>query len=144
MSSVDPLLKRLLDAPVGQVESTLQEILNSQVFLDIIEQNAFSGTKFVRKITITANDLPLIRAIVRFDSKVIPSNILSELLRKKDGVGTILKRNNINAERKVISLTFSDNEKATRNYQIIHDSSIWFEISEEIRLDYISACKNST
>ena len=144
MTSVDPLLKRLLDAPVGQVESTLQEILNSQVFLDIIEQNAFSGTKFVRKITITANDLPLIRAIVRFDSKVIPSNILSELLRKKDGVGTILKRNNINAERKVISLTFSDNEKATRNYQIIHDSSIWFEISEEIRLDYISACKNST
>jgi len=144
MPSVDPLLKRLLDAPVGQVESTLQEILNSQVFLDIIEQNAFSGTKFVRKITITANDLPLIRAIVRFDSKVIPSNILSELLRKKDGVGTILKRNNINAERKVISLTFSDNEKATRNYQIIHDSSIWFEISEEIRLDYISACKNST
>lgn len=144
MPSVDPLLKRLLDAPVGQVESTLQEILNSQVFLDIIEQNAFSGTKFVRKITITANDLPLIRAIVRFDSKVIPSNILSELLRKKDGVGTILKRNNINAERKVVSLTFSDNEKATRNYQIIHDSSIWFEISEEIRLDYISACKNST
>jgi len=144
MTTFDPIVQSLLDAPVGQVKDTLEEILKCPVYLDIIEQNSTSGTKFSRKITITANELPIIRAVVTFDSNVLPAPILSQLLRKKDGIGTILTRNKITADRKVTSLSQGNNGKTVkRSYEIINNGSSWFEISEEIRLDYLSSCKNS-
>ena len=141
--TLDPLLKKILDAPVGEVEKTLRDTLGCDIQLDIIEQNQISGSNFVRKITITANELPVICAIVNFDSKILPTNVISEILQKKDGIGTILTRNNIKANRKIISINYDDKlEKVTRKYQIIIDDTVWFEIIEEIRLDYITSCKN--
>ncbi len=140
----DPLLQKILDAPVGKVENTIREVLNCNVHLDIIEQNQELGSNFVRKITITAKDFPVVRATVNFDSNVFPEKILEELLRKKEGIGTILTRNNIKTERKVISFNFeNDNKKVIRKYQIVTDNTLWFEISEEIRLDLINTSKNS-
>jgi chorismate-pyruvate lyase len=140
----DPLLQKILDAPVGKVENTIKELLNCDVHLDIIEQNQESGSNFVRKITITAKDFPVVTATVNFDSEVIPVKILEELLRKKEGIGTILTRNNIQPERKVISLNFeNDNKKVIRKYQLVTEHTVWFEISEEIRLDLINTSKNS-
>ena len=141
--TLDPLLKSILDAPVGQVESTISKVLECNVYLDIIEQNQLSGTNFVRKITITVKDLPVIRAIVKFDSKIIPEQIMTELLRRKEGIGTILTRNKIKVDREVVSLDFKQNGKEViRKYRIVSNESVWFEILEEIRLDYITACKN--
>ena len=140
---LDPLFQSILDAPVGQVESTLKEIFDCNIHLNIIEQTQISGTNFVRKVTITVNEIPIILAIVNFDSKILPSNVISELLRKRDGIGTILTRNHVKAKRRIISVDYDDKlEKVTRKYQIIIDDSIWFEIIEEIRLDYITSCKN--
>ena len=139
----DLLLQKILDAPVGKVENTIREVLNCDVHLDIIEQNQESGSNFVRKIMITAKDFPVVRATVNFDSDVIPVKIVEELLRKKEGIGTILTRNNIQPERKVISLNFeNDNKKVIRKYQIVIENRVWFEISEEIRLDFINTSKN--
>jgi len=139
----DPLLKSILDASVGQVESTLSKVLECNVYLDIIEQNQLSGTNFVRKITITVKDLPVIRAVAKFDSKILPEQIMTELLRRKEGIGTILTRNKIKADREVVSLDLKRNGKEViRKYRIVSNKSVWFEILEEIRLDYITACKN--
>jgi len=141
--TLDPLLKSILDAPVGQVESTISKVLECNVYLDIIEQNQLSGTNFVRKITITVKDLPVIRAIAKFDSKIIPEQVMTELLRRKEGIGTILTRNKIKVDREVVSLDFKQNGKEViRKYRIVSNESVWFEILEEIRLDYITACKN--
>ena len=141
--ALDPLLKSILDAAVGQVESTLSKVLECNVYLDIIEQNQLSGTNFVRKITITVKDLPVIRAVAKFDSKILPEQIMTELLRRKEGIGTILTKNKIKAEREVVSLDFKQNGKEViRKYRIVSNKSVWFEILEEIRLDYITACKN--
>lgn len=141
--ALDPLLKSILDASVGQVESTLSKVLECNVYLDIIEQNQLSGTNFVRKITITVKDLPVIRAVAKFDSKILPEQIMTELLRRKEGIGTILTRNKIKAVREVVSLDFKQNGKEViRKYRIVSNKSVWFEILEEIRLDYITACKN--
>jgi len=141
--ALDPLLKSILDASVGQVESTLSKVLECNVYLDIIEQNQLSGTNFVRKITITVKDLPVIRAVAKFDSKILPEQIMTELLRRKEGIGTILTRNKIKADREVVSLDFKQNgQEVIRKYRIVSNKSIWFEILEEIRLDYITACKN--
>jgi len=141
--TLDPLLKSILDAPVGQVESTISKVLECNVYLDIIEQNQLSGTNFVRKITITVKDLPVIRAIAKFDSKIIPEQVMTELLRRKEGIGTILTRNKIKVDREVVSLDFKKNGKEViRKYRIVSNESVWFEILEEIRLDYITACKN--
>jgi chorismate-pyruvate lyase len=141
---LDPLLQSILDAPVGQVESTLKKTLECDLHLDIIEQNQISGTNFVRKVIITANELPVILAIVKFDSKILPNKITSELLQKKDGLGTILIHNNIKANRRIITIDYDEKqEKVTRKYQIVINNTAWFEIIEEIRLDYITSCKNS-
>ena len=141
--ALDPLLKSILDATVGQVESTLSKVLECNVYLDIIEQNQLSGTNFVRKITITVKDLPVIRAVAKFDSKILPEQIMTELLRRKEGIGTILTKNKIKAEREIVSLDFKQNGKEViRKYRIVSNKSVWFEILEEIRLDYITACKN--
>lgn len=142
--SYGKILQKILDAPVGKVENTVREILNCDVHLDIIEQNKELGSNFVRKIAITAKDFPIIRATVNFDYDVIPEKIIDELLRKKEGIGTILTKNNLNAERRIISLNFeNDNKKVIRKYQIIIENNIWFEITEEIQLDSIITSKNS-
>jgi len=130
------LIKRILDAPVGQVVNVLGESLNCIVALNVVEQNAITPHQFVRKITIDVNGLPVIKALVKFDSSVLPEAILDELLKKKRGVGTILNLNNIKATRNIISLNHSsDGNTISREYEIIKNRIVWFKILEEINLN---------
>jgi len=132
----DDLVKRILDAPVGQVVIVLGEALNCIVDLKVVEQNAITPHQFVRKITIDANGLPVIKALVKFDSSVLPEAILDELLKKKRGVGTILNLNNIKATRNIVSLNHSsDGNIISREYEIIKNGIVWFKILEEIYLN---------
>jgi len=132
----DDLIKRILDAPVGQVVNVLGESLNCIVALNVVEQNAITPHQFVRKITIDANGLPVIKALVKFDSSVLPEAILDELLKKKRGVGTILNLNNIKATRNIVSLNHSsDGNIISREYEIIKNGIVWFKIFEEINLN---------
>ncbi len=142
--SSENLLEKILGAPVGKVVDVLAEVLNSEIKLLTIEQNTVSPHKFERKVTITSDELPVIKAQVKFDSTVIPEFILDELLKKKQGIGSILTHNNINATRKVISLNHNPQEsKATREYEIIIDGTVWFTILEEIILENLGTSKNS-
>ena len=141
--TLDLLAKTLLDAPIGYVEQTLAEILKKPVHIDVIEQNSTSGTKYVRKAVISAAQFPIVSAVAKFDSKILPKSVMSDLLQKKEGVGNILRKNNISARRNAISINFDLNgKKITRGYEILHDDSIWFQIYEEIRLDLLSACQD--
>lgn len=142
--STENLLEKILAVPVGKVVDVLEEILNSDIKLQIIEQNTVSPHKFERKVTISSDELPVIKAHAKFDSTVLPEFILDELLKKKQGIGSILIQNNISATRKVISVNHhSDGNKATREYEIIVDGTVWFTILEEIRLENLGASKNS-
>jgi chorismate-pyruvate lyase len=142
--STENLLEKILAVPVGKVVDVLEEILNSDIKLQIIEQNTVSPHKFERKVTISSDELPVIKAHAKFDSTVLPEFILDELLKKKQGIGSILIQNNISATRKVISMNHhSDGNKATREYEIIVDGTVWFTILEEIRLENLGASKNS-
>ena len=142
--STENLLNKILDAPVGKVENVLNEVLNNNIKLQIIEQSTISPHKFERKVTISSNELPVIKAQVKFDSTILPGFIMDELLRRKEGIGTILTRNNINAKRKIISVNHNLDEKnVTRKYEIIIDKVVWFTIFEEIRLDNLGTTKNS-
>ena len=59
-------------------------------------------------------------------------------------MGNILRKNNISARRNAILINFDPNgKKITRSYEILHNDSVWFQISEEIRLDLLSACQDS-
>jgi chorismate-pyruvate lyase len=138
------LLEKILAAPVGKVVDVLAEILNSDIKLLTIEQNTVSPHKFERKVTISSDELPVIKAQVQFDSTILPKNILDELLKKKQGIGSILTQNKINAIRKVISLNHNPGQsKATREYEILVDGTVWFTILEEIRLENLGANQNS-
>ncbi len=137
-------LKDILDATVGQIVNVLSETLNCKVSLNVIEQNTTKpGTKFVRKVTVSADDLPIIRALVEFDTKDLPYSVVKELLTKKRGIGTILNTQHIKCDRNVILLDpdFRENE-IKRVYEIRHDDKVWFLISEEINLNLLSCIKN--
>jgi chorismate-pyruvate lyase len=137
------LVNKILTAPVGHVSDVLSEILNCNINLQIIEQNTISPHKFVRKVTISANGLPVIKAHVKFDSTILPKFILDELLKKKQGIGTILTQNNIHAARNVISVNHNlDESKVSREYEILSDGTVWFTILEEIRLGALGANNN--
>jgi len=137
----DSLIKEILDAPLGHVVTVLENHLNCKIKLDLIEQNTSKpGSEFERKITITANNLPLIKAVIKFDRKILPKHIVSQLLQKRNLVGTILSLNDIPNKKDIIFLV-EEEKKITRVYQIKYDQSIFFEVSEEIRLDYIDVIK---
>ena len=133
MSKTEDLLNKILDAPVGQVVTILEEFLKCNIKLKVIEQNTVSSDQFVRKVSITAQGFPVINANVKFDSTILPEFIMTDLLRKKRGIGTILNVNNIKAARKIIALN-QDEDSASREYQIIHNGIVWFTIIEEIKL----------
>jgi len=133
LNKIEDLLNKILDAPVGQVVAVLEKFLNGDIKLEVIEQNAVSSDQFVRKVSITAQGFPVINANVKFDSTVLPEFIMTDLLRKKRGIGKILNVNNIKPTRKIITIN-QDEDTASREYQIIHNGIIWFTIIEEIRL----------
>lgn len=141
---LDLLSKALLDTPVGHVEKTVSEILKKPVQFRVIEQHPISETKYIRKIVISSEQFPIILATVKFDSKILPKQIMSELLLKKEGIGKILYKHKIKVQRKMGNIEIApDTKKITRDYEIVHDERIWFQIYEEIRLDHLSTCKNS-
>ena len=135
------MLNKILDAPVGQVEMILGEALNCKIKLQVIEQNKNSSGQFVRNISITVEEFPVIKANVKFDSTVLPELIVTELLKKKRGIGTILNMNNIKATRKMLSLNQNENS-ALREYEIIHNQIVWFTIIEEIKLGSLGSNNN--
>ncbi len=125
------------------MEQTVADILKRNVTFNVIEQTPIGQTEYQRKIIISADQFPIVSATVRFDSKTIPQHILAELLRKKDGIGTILQRHRVDAHRRSITVTVStDGKKITRSYEIMQNTSVWFQVSEEIRLDFLYACQN--
>ena len=142
MNKIEDLLNKILDAPVGQVVAVLEEFLNGDIKLEVIEQNAVSSDQFVRKVSITAQGFPVINANVKFDSTVLPEFIMTDLLRKKLGIGEILNVNNIKTTRKMLSLN-QDEDTASREYQIIHNEVVWFTIIEEIKLGNLGSYNNS-
>ena len=142
MNKIEGLLNKILDAPVGQVVTILGEALNCNIKLQVIEQNKNSSGKFVRNISIMAQEFLVIKANVKFDSAVLPEVIITDLLKKKRGIGTILNMNNIKATRKMLSLN-QDENSALREYQIIHNEVVWFTIIEEIKLGSLGSYNNS-
>lgn len=141
---IEQVGKTLLDAPVGHVEQTISHIIKKPTYLKVVEQNSVSGTNYVRKIIIGHAQFPILRAIVKFDSKNIPKSVMIALLQKKESIGKILQKNNIIAQRRITSLDFEPDRKTiAREYEILYDDSVWFQISEEIRLDFLCACKDS-
>lgn len=135
----DIFLKKILDAPLGQVVTVLGESLNCKICLDLIEQNTPKpGTKFERKIVVSADGLPIIRAIIKFDRTQLPDSLVHELLQKRSLVGTILNRHSITNDKKVISTNFDkDGKKLYRIYEIQRHGAVLFEIDEEIKLDHL-------
>jgi len=142
LNKTEDLLNKILDAPVGQVVTVLGEVLNCNIKLQVIEQNTISPNQFVRNISITAQEFPVIKANVKFDSTILPELIMTDLLKKKRGIGTILNVNNIKATRKILSLNQNENS-VSREYQIIHNGIVWFTIIEEIRLGNLGSNNNS-
>ena len=141
MNKIEDLLNKILDAPVGQVVTVLAEVLNCNIKLQVIEQNKNSSGQFVRNISISAQEFPVIKANTKFDSAVLPQVIVTDLLKKKRGIGTILNMNNIKATRKMLSLN-QDENSASREYQIIHNEVVWFTIIEKIKLGSLGSYNN--
>jgi len=132
------LIEEILDAPLGHVITALGNYLNCKIKLDLIEQNSSNpGSTFERKITITANHFPLIKAVIKFDKNILPKYVVRQLLQKRKLVGTIMNLYEIPNKKDIVFLNVEKGKKITRIYQIKFDNNVFFEVSEEIRLDCI-------
>ncbi len=135
--------RMLLEAPVGYVEQTISDIIRKPVYLKVIEQNSISGTKYGRKVVIGYDKFPILRAFVTFDSKDIPKSVMAALLQKKESIGKILRDNKIVVQRRPKAIDVDPTRKTiTREYEVLYGDSVLFQISEEIRLDFLCACKD--
>lgn len=133
----------LLEAPVGYVEQTISDIIKKPVYLKVVEQNSISGTRYGRKVVIGYDKFPILRAFVTFDSKNIPMPVTTALLQKKESIGRILRNNKVVAQRRPKTIDFDHTRKTvTREYEILCGGSVWFQVSEETRLDFLCACKD--
>lgn len=142
-NTLESLAETILSTPIGHVEETVADILKRDVSFSVIEQTPIGQTEYLRKIVIAADNLPIVSATVQFDSKTIPQHVLGDLLRKKEGIGTILQKYRIIAHRQSIVITIStEGKRITRNYEVVQNTSVWFRISEEIRLDLLYSCQN--
>lgn len=142
-AEIEQIGKRVLDAPVGYVEQTISEIIKKPVYLKVVEQNSISGTKYLRKIVIGHDKFPILRANVKFDSKNIPTSVMTAILQKRESMGRILQSNKIVAQRRITSVTLDPAASTvTREYEILCNDLVWFHVSEEIRLDFLRACKD--
>ncbi len=141
-AEINILAKTLLDAPVGYVEQTIAEIIKKPIYLKVVEQNSISGTKYVRKVVIGHDQFPIVYAITKFDSKNLPDSVMSGLLQKKESIGKILRKNNIVAQRGSVLVNYDpEQKKITRDYEILYKNSVWFQVFEEIKLDFLNACQ---
>ncbi len=142
-AAIDRIGRNLLDAPVGHVEQTISNIIQRPVNLKVVEQSLVSDTKYIRKVIIGISQFPILYAIVKFDSSNIPKAVLEDLLQKKYGLGKILEKNKIIAQRKHARVYLGRDKKTlNREYEIFCDGSCWFQVSEKIRLDVLQASKN--
>ncbi|MDE1872702.1 MAG: hypothetical protein KGH99_04390 [Thaumarchaeota archaeon] len=136
--------KTFLEAPVGYVEQTISDIIRKPVYLKVIAQNSVSGTRYTRKVVIGYDKFPILRAFVTFDSDNIPKPVMTGLLQKKESIGRILRINKIDAQRRPKATNFDHTRKTvTREYEIMCGDFVWFQVVEEIRLDFLCACKDS-
>ena len=143
-TQIDQLAKALLDAPVGYVEQTVSMIIKKPVYLKVVDQGSVSGTKYARKVVIGHGQFPILRAVVNFDSKNITKTLMTGLLQKEESIGSILRKNNITVQRRLATINFDrSRKKVTREYEILCNGSVLFQISEEIRLDFLRSCKDS-
>ncbi|MDE1764816.1 MAG: hypothetical protein KGI27_00940 [Thaumarchaeota archaeon] len=143
-AEIEEVGRILLEAPVGYVEQTISDIIKKPVYLKIIEQNPISGTRYARKAVIGYDRFPILRAFVIFDSKNIPKQVMAALLQKKESIGRILRINRIEVQRRPKTIDVDPAKKTiTREYEILFDDLVWFQVSEEIRLDFLCACKDS-
>jgi len=141
-TEIDLLANVILDAPVGYVAQTIAEIIKKPVYLNVVEQNSTSGTKYVRKVVIGYDQFPIVYAVTKFDSKNLPESVMSGLLQKKESIGKIIRKNNIGAQRRSVVFSFDPEQKMIRrDYEILYKNLVWFQVSEEIRLDFLSACQ---
>ncbi len=140
---IEQIGRTLLEAPVGYVEQTISDIIKKPVYLKVVEQNSVSGTKYVRKVVIGYDSFPILRAFVTFDSKNIPKPIMNALLQKKESIGKILRNNKVFAQRRPMAIEVKpEKNTVTREYEILCNGLVWFQVSEEIRLDFLRACKD--
>ena len=139
---IERIGKTLLDAPIGHTEQTISDIIKKPVQLKVVEQSLVSDTEYVRKVVIGHSQFPILQAIVKFDSKNIPNPVMTDLLQKEEGLGKILQKNQITAQRRHASVYLGrDKKTVSREYEIFCNGSLWFQVSEKIRLDLLQASK---
>lgn len=135
----DKLVEKILHASLGDVVTVLEENLRCKICLDIIEQNTPSpGTEFERKVTVSARDIPLIRATIKFDRNFLPSFIVKKLLQKNERIGTILENYDIPNKKNTVFLSRGKNN-LFRVYEVKNNNKVWFTVSEEIKLDNLDS-----
>ena len=138
MSYHNEKLKNILDAPVGEVIDSVEKTFGFISSLKI-NQN-FNDNILKRHIEVQGNGKTIFISESVSDCKLLPKKLIDDLLTKKEGIGTILRKNNFRLNRRILSIQH-DVKKNTlvRKYYLHSGDCIWFTISETFLLDNFSS-----
>lgn len=127
------MAQKILLAETGTVEQVLSILTGSPVRVNVTSQSEEKGV--IKREVLLKSDAgePLIRACSKVYCKNLPPAIVGKIRLKKAGIGTVIFSAGLETFRKITKMGVRAGVPY-RNYRILYQGRVAFEISEEILL----------
>lgn len=128
---------KLLLAETGTLEQTLSILGNSEIQVNVSKQK--EERKLIRRdacILRKKTGETLVTARSRFFVPNLPSVVVGQIRKRNLGIGSIIKRNQVETFRKIVKIGYNSNSNSVfRMYIIIHHGKVAIEIKECFSVD---------
>lgn len=126
------LEQKLLLAETGTVEQVLSILTGSTVEVKVVKQTKLDEIIERKVVIFSPKGQPLVYAKSKVYCRFLPKEIVSKIMQKKLGIGTIIHNAGLETCRVIVRFGISRSKHPYRVYRIIHQGRAIFEIREEI------------
>lgn len=124
--------EKILLAEIATMEQVLSIIADSPITVTPLEQSVADGVLVRRAALNDRNSDTLLLAESHIHTNLLPPQVRDDLLGGRGGIGTILRRYNVETLRRIDHLGYDDAARTLyRRYFIIASGQTWFDIREE-------------
>jgi chorismate-pyruvate lyase len=124
--------EKILLAEIATMEQVLSIIADSNITVVPLSQETDGGVLIRRAALNDERGVTLLQAESHIHLSLLPDAIRDDLLSGRGGIGTILRRYNVETLRRIDHLGYDDERRMLyRRYFIIVNGETWFDIREE-------------
>ncbi|HEV8405227.1 MAG TPA: hypothetical protein VGQ13_04890 [Nitrososphaera sp.] len=125
--------QKVLLAETGTVEQVLSILTNSSTKVKVVEQQENARTIIRQSIITNDANKVLIKAYSKVFKRNLPAKVVSQIMRKETGIGTIIASTGLETFRKIVEVGYDPASRSVfREYQIICKKQVAIEIREEL------------